>query len=141
MYEKLPVPFGLVRYYILFRLSRFGSLLADAICARYGVAPDHPDVKNVINTFTNIAKSGKLHFVGNVTIGKDVTLSDLRSYYHVVVLVKFQTILLVYFLFQLLYMLNVGLWCCPRQVARHSWRKFGECCFCKKICWMVQWFT
>ena len=31
IYEKLPVPFGLVRY---------------------GVAPDHPDVKNVEGTFT-----------------------------------------------------------------------------------------
>nr|CAH0102358.1 unnamed protein product [Daphnia galeata] len=65
MFEKLPVPFGLVRY---------------------GVAPDHPDVKNVINTFTSIAKSGRLQFIGNVTIGKDVTLNDLRSAYDVVVL-------------------------------------------------------
>ncbi|XP_046450928.1 NADPH:adrenodoxin oxidoreductase, mitochondrial-like isoform X2 [Daphnia pulex] len=65
MFEKLPVPFGLVRY---------------------GVAPDHPDVKNVINTFTAIAKSGRLQFVGNVTVGKDVTLNDLRNAYDVVVL-------------------------------------------------------
>ena len=55
---------------------------------RYGVAPDHPDVKNVINTFTSIAKSGRLQFVGNVTVGKDVTLNDLRSAYDVVVLVN-----------------------------------------------------
>lgn len=54
---------------------------------RYGVAPDHPDVKNVINTFTAIAKSGRLQFVGNVTVGKDVTLNDLRNAYDVVVLV------------------------------------------------------
>lgn len=65
MFEKLPVPFGLVRY---------------------GVAPDHADVKNVINTFTSIAKSGRLQFIGNVTIGKDVTLNDLRTAYDVVVL-------------------------------------------------------
>lgn len=55
---------------------------------RYGVAPDHPDVKNVINTFTNVAKSGRLHFIGNVTIGQDVTLSHLRAAYDVVVLVS-----------------------------------------------------
>jgi adrenodoxin-NADP+ reductase len=44
-------------------------------------------VKNVINTFTAIAKSGRLQFVGNVTVGKDVTLNDLRNAYDVVVLV------------------------------------------------------
>lgn len=54
---------------------------------RYGVAPDHPDVKNVINTFSNIAKSGQLQFIGNVTVGKDLTLNDLRSAYHAVILV------------------------------------------------------
>ena len=34
MYDELPVTIGLVRY---------------------GVAPDHPDVKNVINSFTKTA--------------------------------------------------------------------------------------
>lgn len=58
--------------------------------SRYGVAPDHPDVKNVIHTFTNIAKSGRLQFIGNVTVGKDLTLHDLRSAYHAVVLVSKQ---------------------------------------------------
>lgn len=56
---------------------------------RYGVAPDHPDVKNVINTFTTIAKSGKLQFIGNVNVGQDITLHDLRNAYDVVVLVRF----------------------------------------------------
>jgi len=65
IYEKLPVPFGLVRY---------------------GVAPDHPDVKNVINTFTNVAKSGRLNFVGNVSVGRDIELKELRKAYHAVVL-------------------------------------------------------
>jgi len=65
VYEKLPVPFGLVRY---------------------GVAPDHPDVKNVINTFTAVAKSGRLNFIGNVSVGEDVTLKELRGAYDAVVL-------------------------------------------------------
>jgi NADPH-dependent glutamate synthase beta subunit-like oxidoreductase len=66
IYEQLPVPFGLVRF---------------------GVAPDHPEVKNVINTFTKTAKSPQLRFVGNVTLGRDVSLKELRDAYHAVVLV------------------------------------------------------
>ena len=53
IYEKLPVPFGLVRY---------------------GVAPDHPDVKNVESTFTKVARDERVRFVGNVTLGKKYTI-------------------------------------------------------------------
>ena len=49
LYEKLPVPFGLVRY---------------------GVAPDHPEVKNVEGTFTKVAQDPRVQFLGNVTLGK-----------------------------------------------------------------------
>nr|XP_033817596.1 NADPH:adrenodoxin oxidoreductase, mitochondrial isoform X2 [Geotrypetes seraphini] len=65
IYEKLPVPFGLVRF---------------------GVAPDHPEVKNVINSFTQTARSGRCAFYGNITVGKDVTLEELQRAYHAVVL-------------------------------------------------------
>ncbi|XP_048674013.1 NADPH:adrenodoxin oxidoreductase, mitochondrial isoform X2 [Caretta caretta] len=65
IYEKLPVPFGLVRF---------------------GVAPDHPEVKNVINTFTQTAHSDRCSYYGNVTIGKDVTVKELQRAYHAVVL-------------------------------------------------------
>lgn len=65
IYEKLPVPFGLVRF---------------------GVAPDHPEVKNVINTFTQTAKNERCSFIGNVTVGTDVTLAELRKAYTAVVL-------------------------------------------------------
>ena len=41
IYERLPVPFGLVRY---------------------GVAPDHPDVKNVDSTFSKVAKHPKVRY-------------------------------------------------------------------------------
>uniref|UniRef100_A0AAG5D8M2 NADPH:adrenodoxin oxidoreductase, mitochondrial n=1 Tax=Anopheles atroparvus TaxID=41427 RepID=A0AAG5D8M2_ANOAO len=63
--EKLPVPFGLVRF---------------------GVAPDHPEVKNVINTFTRTAENPRVRFLGNLSLGKDVTLEELRQRYHAVLL-------------------------------------------------------
>lgn len=65
MYEKYPVPFGLVRF---------------------GVAPDHPEVKNVIHSFTTTAESPRVNFFGNISIGTDVTLDELRSAYDAVVL-------------------------------------------------------
>lgn len=65
IYEKLPVPFGLVRY---------------------GVAPDHADVKNVINSFTSVANNDRVDFYGNIDLGKNIVLDDLIDAYHVVVL-------------------------------------------------------
>lgn len=65
--ERLPTPFGLVRS---------------------GVAPDHPEVKNVQNDFTALfePKDSTISFLGNVTVGKDVSLQELRELYDVVVL-------------------------------------------------------
>ncbi|XP_006614199.1 NADPH:adrenodoxin oxidoreductase, mitochondrial isoform X3 [Apis dorsata] len=63
--EKLPVPYGLVRF---------------------GVAPDHPEVKNVIHTFEKTASNPRFRFIGNVNIGKDVTIKELQEIYHVVLL-------------------------------------------------------
>ncbi|XP_016846845.2 NADPH:adrenodoxin oxidoreductase, mitochondrial [Anolis carolinensis] len=65
IFEKLPIPFGLVRF---------------------GVAPDHPEVKNVINAFTQTARSDRCIYSGNVTVGKDVTIKELQKAYHAVVL-------------------------------------------------------
>ena len=48
--EKLPVPFGLVRF---------------------GVAPDHPEVKNVTNRFTELAAHPSVRFLGNVSVGTE----------------------------------------------------------------------
>ncbi|CCK69585.1 NADPH-adrenodoxin reductase KNAG_0C04840 [Huiozyma naganishii CBS 8797] len=62
IWEKLPVPFGL---------------------SRYGVAPDHPEVKNCEETFESCAKmyiGGKeksFEFIGGVEVGKDVALNQL----------------------------------------------------------------
>ncbi|XP_023023088.2 NADPH:adrenodoxin oxidoreductase, mitochondrial [Leptinotarsa decemlineata] len=65
IYERLPVPFGLVRF---------------------GVAPDHPEVKNVINTFTKTAENPNIRFIGNVNLGRDITLEELRNAYHIILL-------------------------------------------------------
>lgn len=63
MFERLPVPFGLVRY---------------------GVAPDHPEVKNCQDRFEEVAASPNFTFVGNVHVGEDVTLSTLKEHYDAV---------------------------------------------------------
>ena len=65
--EKLPTPFGLVRS---------------------GVAPDHPEVKNVENDFRALfdEDGSCINFRGNVEVGRDVSLPELRSLYDVVVL-------------------------------------------------------
>lgn len=65
IYERLPVPFGLVRY---------------------GVAPDHQEVKNVINSFTTVANNDRVNFYGNVSLGQNIILDDLIEAYHAVVL-------------------------------------------------------
>ncbi|KAJ4364674.1 NADPH-adrenodoxin reductase [Neocucurbitaria cava] len=60
MYEQLPVPYGLVRF---------------------GVAPDHPEVKNCQDTFEEVARSSRFHYVGNVRVGHDVELSQMKPHY------------------------------------------------------------
>ena len=65
IYEKLPVPFGLVRD---------------------GVAPDHQDVKKVINSFTDTLKNENVNFFGNIAIGDDLKISELTAAYNCVVL-------------------------------------------------------
>ncbi|KAJ1033521.1 hypothetical protein NDA13_001510 [Ustilago tritici] len=47
IFDRLPVPHGLVRY---------------------GVAPDHPDVKNVENKFATVSQDSRLRFAGNVDV-------------------------------------------------------------------------
>lgn len=64
MYEQLPVPFGLVRF---------------------GVAPDHPEVKNCQDTFEDLARSPNYTFIGNVNIGQDLPLSLLAKHYDAIV--------------------------------------------------------
>lgn len=63
--ERLPTAFGLVRN---------------------GVAPDHPEVKNVQHDFEDLLEKKNVNFYGNVEVGKDVQLQELRELYDMVVL-------------------------------------------------------
>jgi hypothetical protein len=65
VFDRLPTPYGLVRY---------------------GVAPDHPEVKNVQNDFDALFQDKGVRFLGNVTVGQDVSVQELRQRYNVVVL-------------------------------------------------------
>ncbi len=61
MYDRLPAPFGLVRY---------------------GVAPDHEKIKNVTRVYAKVAANSKFRFYGNVDVGTHIKLDDLRRHYH-----------------------------------------------------------
>lgn len=63
--DRMPVPFGLVRY---------------------GVAPDHVGTKMVTRQFERLFERDGIGFYGNVTLGCDLSLDDLRKAYDVVIL-------------------------------------------------------
>ncbi|HET7586414.1 MAG TPA: NADP oxidoreductase [Gemmatimonadaceae bacterium] len=63
LYERLPTPYGLVRF---------------------GVAPDHEKIRNVTRTFDKAAARPGFRFFGNVDVGRDITLDELRRHYHAV---------------------------------------------------------
>lgn len=118
IYEKQLVPFGLVRFGVapdhpevkvglsglragLWRLDPrpsggmpYGTLWGEGGTATGpGAAPpsnpSHSGPRqNVINTFTRTAHSDRCAFHGNVVVGRDVTVQELRDAYHAVVLVS-----------------------------------------------------
>lgn len=63
LFEKLPVPFGLVRY---------------------GVAPDHPSIKFIASALEKTLDNPNIHLYCDVEFGKDVTLDDLLARYDAV---------------------------------------------------------
>jgi NADPH-dependent glutamate synthase beta subunit-like oxidoreductase len=63
--DRLPVPFGLIRF---------------------GVAPDHQSIKAVSGRYEKVALSDNVRFVGNVTVGKDVSIDELQGLYDAVIL-------------------------------------------------------
>ena len=65
LFEQMPAPFGLIRY---------------------GVAPDHPRIKGIVKSLHNVLDKDKLRLIANVTVGRDITIDDLRDYYDAVVL-------------------------------------------------------
>ncbi|HYQ15766.1 MAG TPA: NADP oxidoreductase, partial [Polyangiaceae bacterium] len=64
LFERLPVPFGLVRY---------------------GVAPDHQSIKRVQVAFERTAALPGFRYFGNVELGRDVRVDELLRGYHAVV--------------------------------------------------------
>jgi ferredoxin--NADP+ reductase len=64
LFDRLPAPYGLVRY---------------------GVAPDHPRIKGIINALRDVLDSGGIRVFGNVNFGTDITLDDLKRHYHAVI--------------------------------------------------------
>lgn len=64
LFDRLPAPYGLVRY---------------------GVAPDHPRIKGIINALRDVLDSGGIRIFGNVNFGTDITLDDLKKHYHAVI--------------------------------------------------------
>lgn len=63
--ERLPVPFGLVRY---------------------GVAPDHQGTKGVARVLDRVLARDPVRFFGNVEVGRDVSLDELALLYDAIVL-------------------------------------------------------
>lgn len=63
--ERLPTPYGLIRA---------------------GVAPDHQTTKNVARKFEQTAQRESVQYFGNVEVGRDVQMAELREIYDAVVL-------------------------------------------------------
>jgi len=63
----------------------FDSLGAPFGLVRYGVAPDHAKIKNVIKVYEKTAANERFAFFGNVTIGEDISVAELRRFYDAMV--------------------------------------------------------
>ncbi|MDG3016218.1 FAD-dependent oxidoreductase [Speluncibacter jeojiensis] len=64
LFERMPAPFGLIRY---------------------GVAPDHPRIKGIIAALHKVLDKPQVRLLGNIDYGTDITLDDLRSMYDAVI--------------------------------------------------------
>ncbi|PZO88396.1 MAG: pyridine nucleotide-disulfide oxidoreductase [Sphingomonas sanxanigenens] len=63
--DRLPVPYGLIRF---------------------GVAPDHQSIKAVAKRYEQVALTDNVRFVGNVSVGGDISIAELEQLYDAVVL-------------------------------------------------------
>ena len=63
--DRYPVPYGLIRF---------------------GVAPDHQSLKAVSKRYDKVAETAEVGFVGNVTVGRDVSADELLELYDAVIL-------------------------------------------------------
>ncbi|MHC2998359.1 FAD-dependent oxidoreductase [Microbacterium sp. HJ5] len=65
LFETLPAPYGLIRY---------------------GVAPDHPRIKGIVNSLHEMLDAGTTRFIGNVEVGRDISIDELKERYDAVIL-------------------------------------------------------
>lgn len=65
LFESLPAPYGLIRY---------------------GVSPDHPRIKGVVDSLHHMLHDGDIRFLGNIEVGRDISVDELRERYHAVIL-------------------------------------------------------
>src|SRR5947209_14021017 len=63
--DRYPVPYGLIRF---------------------GVAPDHQSLKAVSKRYDKVAECAGVDFIGNVTVGQDVSVAELLGCYDAVIL-------------------------------------------------------
>ena len=63
--DRYPVPYGLIRF---------------------GVAPDHQSLKAVSKRYDKVVESAGVDFIGNVTVGRDVSVAELLDLYDAVIL-------------------------------------------------------
>ena len=63
--DRYPVPYGLIRF---------------------GVAPDHQSLKAVSKRYDKVAESAGVDFVGNVSVGRDISVAELLELYDAVIL-------------------------------------------------------
>ena len=63
--DRFPVPYGLIRF---------------------GVAPDHQSLKAVAKRYDKVADEPGVEFIGNVTVGQDVSVAELLDLYDAVIL-------------------------------------------------------
>lgn len=64
IFDRLPAPYGLVRY---------------------GVAPDHPRIKEIVKALRRVLSGDRIRFIGNVDYGTDVDLERLQQHYDAVI--------------------------------------------------------
>ena len=62
--DRDPTPFGLIRY---------------------GVAPDHPRIKEIIKALYRVMGNEDIRFFGNIDYGTDLKLDDLQPFYDAVI--------------------------------------------------------
>ncbi|MFF2495515.1 FAD-dependent oxidoreductase [Agromyces sp. NPDC058064] len=64
LFESLPAPYGLIRY---------------------GVAPDHPRIKGIVNSLHEMLDAGDIRLIGNVEVGRDLEVGELAERYDAVI--------------------------------------------------------